>query len=176
MSCKHEIPGDAGDFFVCSSILPLHVDQRFKHFVGDRDNLRVGQKTALGDNHVGELVDTIHFFPLLSGILSIIIETEEEKMRFQWDEEKNRSNQKKHHISFEYASYVFDDEYLYEEYDAAHSDDEDRYDVIGMVDDIIFVVCTYRDNDIVRLISARKANRAERRKYYGNRDYDAGRN
>ncbi len=96
-------------------------------------------------------------------------------MRFQWDEEKNRLNQKKHHISFEYATYVFDDEYRYEVFDEEHSDDEDRYDVIGMVDDIIFVVCTYRENDIVRLISARKANKAERRKYYGNRDYDPGR-
>ena len=91
-------------------------------------------------------------------------------MEFEWGEKKNQENIKKHGISFEYASYVFDDEYLVEEYDETHSDDEDRYDVIGMVDDVLFVVCTYRENDkIIRLISARVAIKAERNKYYGNR-------
>ena len=90
-------------------------------------------------------------------------------MIFEWDEEKNKINKKKHHVSFEHAILVFEDEYMYEEYDDAHSLDEDRYDIIGAVDDILFVVCTYRANDVVRIISARKANNTERSKYYGNR-------
>jgi hypothetical protein len=47
-----KIPGIAGDFYCL--LLPLHVDQRLAHFVGDRDNLRVGLETTLGDDHVGE--------------------------------------------------------------------------------------------------------------------------
>ncbi len=90
-------------------------------------------------------------------------------MIFEWDEAKNEINMKKHHVSFEHAILVFADENRYEEYDEAHSLDEDRYDVIGAVDEILFVVCTYRDNDVIRIISARKANSTERRKYYGNR-------
>ena len=88
-------------------------------------------------------------------------------MKFEWDEEKNRANKKKHHISFEYASLVFDDELRYEEYDDTHSDEEDRYNVIGMIRGLYFVVCTYRDEDTIRIISARKATGEERRKYYG---------
>lgn len=45
-------------------------------------------------------------------------------------------------LSFEYASLVFDDDLRHEKYDRKHSDDEGRYDVIGMVENIIFVVCT----------------------------------
>ena len=48
-----------------------------------------------------------------------------------------------------------------------HSDDEDRWQVIGKVDDILFVVYTDRETK-TRIISARKANKAERRMYYGN--------
>lgn len=86
-------------------------------------------------------------------------------MKFEWDEEKNRANQKKHHISFEYALLVFDDEDYIEEYDFEHSDDEDRYNIIGMIDEVVFVVCTYRGEDTVRIISAREATREERRRY-----------
>ena len=88
-------------------------------------------------------------------------------MHFEWNESKNKENQRKHGISFEYAALVFEDDYRIEDYDAYHSDEEDRYDITGMVDDILFVVCTYRDGDTVRIISARKATRNERRRYYG---------
>ena len=86
---------------------------------------------------------------------------------FEWDENKYIENLKKHHISFEHAALVFDDPYRYEEFDSEHSDDEDRYDVIGMVGDIIFVVVTYKTDNLIRIISARKATKQERRKYYG---------
>ena len=86
-------------------------------------------------------------------------------MDFEWDEDKNWANQKKHGISFEHALLVFKDEDYLEEYDFTHSDNEDRYDVIGKIDEILFVVCTYRDNDTVRIISAREATKEEKRRY-----------
>lgn len=86
-------------------------------------------------------------------------------MKFEWDEAKAQENIRKHNVSFEYAALVFEDEYRLEEYDYDHNKDEDRYDVIGMVKEVLFVVCTYRDNDTIRIISARKANKAERRQY-----------
>ena len=89
-------------------------------------------------------------------------------MIFEWDENKNEINKRKHKVSFEQASDVFNDENRLEEWDYLHSDDEDRYDVIGMADDILFVVCVYRTEDAIRIISARKANKQERMRYYGN--------
>lgn len=86
-------------------------------------------------------------------------------MEFEWDEKKNDLNRRKHGISFEHAMLVFEDENYIEEYDYEHSDDEDRYDIIGMVDDILYVVVTYRGEDTVRIISARLATKAERRRY-----------
>ena len=84
---------------------------------------------------------------------------------FEWDEEKNRINKRKHGISFESAVHVFDDENRIEYYDAAHSDEEDRYQTIGMANGILFVIYTERGLRI-RVISARPATPRERRLYY----------
>ena len=90
---------------------------------------------------------------------------------FEWDDEKNRINKRKHRISFETAEKVFADENRVEWLDEEHSDDEDRYITIGKVDEILFVIYTEREERI-RLISARRANKNERRKYYaGQEDY-----
>ena len=78
---------------------------------------------------------------------------------------KTALNLKKHGVRFETAAMVFCDEYRIELYDAEHSADEDRYNTIGMVDNILFVVYTERKNRI-RLISARPANSKERSLYY----------
>ena len=86
-------------------------------------------------------------------------------MQFEWDADKAALNLKKHGVRFETAAKVFCDEYRIELYDAEHSADEDRYNTIGMVDNILFVVYTERKNRI-RLISARPANSKERRLYY----------
>ena len=86
-------------------------------------------------------------------------------MNFEWDEEKNRENQRKHGIPFEYAMLVFEDDFRLEEYDYRHDEEEDRYNIIGRVDEIIFVVCTYKDEDVIRIISARQADKDERRQY-----------
>lgn len=84
---------------------------------------------------------------------------------FEWDEEKNLINKRKHGISFETAAYVFEDENYIEMYDFEHSIEEDRYIAIGCVGDVLFVVFTERKENI-RLISARLATESERRLYY----------
>ena len=86
-------------------------------------------------------------------------------MNFEWDTEKNRINRLKHNIDFSKILKIFADENRIEFFDEAHSDDEDRWQVIGKVDEILFVVYTERV-DSIRLISARKANSHERRMYY----------
>ena len=86
-------------------------------------------------------------------------------MKFEWDEDKNRINRLKHGIDFNTAIHVFDDENRIEIYDYEHSIDEDRYNTIGLVHDILFVVYTER-KDSLRIISARLATAAERRLYY----------
>ena len=83
---------------------------------------------------------------------------------FQWDDKKAQKNFRKHDVRFEEAALVFDDENRIEEFDNAHSGDEDRWKIIGMVHDILCVVYTERGEDI-RLITARKATPKERRDY-----------
>ncbi|MBO4320450.1 MAG: BrnT family toxin [Treponema sp.] len=92
-------------------------------------------------------------------------------MIYEWDNEKNEINKRKHDgISFEFAVRVFLDEKRIEKYDKNHSTNtEDRWNVIGKVDDIIFVVYTER-GDRTRLISARKATKEENNEYYDNYD------
>ena len=84
----------------------------------------------------------------------------------EWDDNKNRINIRKHGISFETAALVFADEERIEYYDMLHSQDEDRYVVLGCVQGILYVVYTMRD-EAARLISARMATPTERKIYYG---------
>lgn len=84
---------------------------------------------------------------------------------FEWDEEKNKINIFKHNVDFNDAAKVFSDKNRIEWFDEYHSDNEDRYITIGRVDEILFVVYTERENS-TRLISARLANKSERKKYY----------
>ncbi len=84
----------------------------------------------------------------------------------EWDDNKNRSNQRKHGISFETAALVFADEERIEYYDKLHSFEEDRFVVLGCVQGILYVVYTMR-GDASRLISARMATPTERKIYYG---------
>ena len=86
-------------------------------------------------------------------------------MLFEWDEAKAAANLKKHGVDFRDAVRVFNDLDRIEFYDAAHSYEEDRYNTIGMVDDILYVVYTER-KDRTRIISARLATKPERRLYY----------
>ena len=89
-------------------------------------------------------------------------------MIFEWDEEKNKTNLQKHGIDFETAAYVFKDDMRLEYYDIAHSILEDRYITIGEIQDVLIViVVVYTERrDAIRIISARKATKLERREYY----------
>lgn len=91
-------------------------------------------------------------------------------MTFGWDDEKNKINLEKHGIDFETAMLVFNDLQRIGIYDMEHSTEEDRYNTIGMVNDVIFVVYTER-KDNIRLISARIATKTERSIYYDQDSY-----
>ena len=93
-------------------------------------------------------------------------------MLFTWDDEKEKLNIRKHGIDFKTAASVFIDSYLYIESNSIDEyTGEERFDVIGMIagDKAIFVVYVDRitagGNDIIRIISARKAEREERMRY-----------
>ena len=91
-------------------------------------------------------------------------------MKFEWDEEKNQINFKKHGIDFETAILVFNDLDRIEIYDISHSVEEDRHNTIGRVNEVLFVVYTER-KDNIRLISARLATKKERSIYYDTNSY-----
>ena len=86
--------------------------------------------------------------------------------QFEWDDMKAMLNKMKHGISFETAILVFEDEYKITRRDKNHSQNEVRWQTIGMVDDVLFVVHTER-GEKTRIISAREANERERSDYYG---------
>ena len=90
--------------------------------------------------------------------------------KFEWDESKNKSNFQKHGISFNEAQTVFSDELAIYLSDDDHSDNEERFIVIGAsARTRLLVVChCYRKSEtVIRLISARKAEKAEIDLYYG---------
>ncbi len=93
-------------------------------------------------------------------------------MKFEWDDEKNLINIQKHGISLKRAAKVFLDINRIESEDYFRNG-EWRYDVLGMVDKVLFVVCTDRDADTIRLISARPATKTEEAIYYGKGNYDS---
>lgn len=83
---------------------------------------------------------------------------------YEWDEEKNRSNQQKHGISFQEAATVFEDEHALLIDDPDHSLTEERFIILGISQKArLLVVChCYRSADLhIRIISARKATRKE---------------
>ena len=92
-------------------------------------------------------------------------------MKFDWDEEKNKLNLLKHKITFEEASTVFNDENSVMLFDENHSEDEERFYILGL--DLYFrelIVChCYRKDDIIRIISAWKASEKEIKMYWRNK-------
>jgi uncharacterized DUF497 family protein len=89
-------------------------------------------------------------------------------MRFVWDREKSRANQRKHHVSFETACEAFSDP-LHRSILDRVVDGEQRWQTIGMVAGLVMLIVahTYRDDgdeEVVRIISARKATRKATRK------------
>lgn len=90
-------------------------------------------------------------------------------MRFLWDQNKNLANIKKHKISFEEAKTVFFDDNARLIPDPEHSISEERFIILGLTNKLrlLVVVHTYKENDdIIRIISSRKATKSESKYYY----------
>ncbi|MBD0342903.1 MAG: BrnT family toxin [Microcoleus sp. Co-bin12] len=87
-------------------------------------------------------------------------------MKFEWDENKAAVNLSKHGISFEEARTVFDDPLYVDFYDPDHSDEEERYIIVGESQPGNLLIVSYTERaDFIRLISARKVTRVEREVY-----------
>ncbi|MEY3222984.1 MAG: hypothetical protein RLZZ203_1840 [Cyanobacteriota bacterium] len=88
------------------------------------------------------------------------------ELKFEWDEDKGKLNQKKHGVSFEEAASIFNDPLSINFDDPEHSLEENRYIIIGLSNQgrYLFVSHTERD-DKIRLISARLVTPKERRYY-----------
>jgi uncharacterized protein len=87
-------------------------------------------------------------------------------MKFEWDENKAIKNLLKHGISFEEAKTVFSDPLYVEFYDPDHSEDEERYLIVGESYQGRLLIVSYTERrDFIRLISARVVTRTEREAY-----------
>jgi uncharacterized DUF497 family protein len=88
-------------------------------------------------------------------------------MNITWDTAKERINIEKHGVSFTQAAYVYQDPERLERYDSKHSVDENRWIIIGSAQGrVLFVIeAETSDPDTVRIVSARKATRKERKEY-----------
>ena len=90
-------------------------------------------------------------------------------LHFEWDPQKDLTNQKKHGISFAEASTVFEDINALVINDPEHSEDEERFVILGFsLQANLLVVChCYRASEsVIRIISARKATKNETRQYH----------
>ena len=90
------------------------------------------------------------------------------QLKFEWDSEKAQANRKKHKIAFEEAVSAFSDENALVIPDPDHSEEENRFVLLGMIWSLrILVVChCFRKNDqVIRIFSARKATTAESKQY-----------
>jgi uncharacterized DUF497 family protein len=93
-------------------------------------------------------------------------------IQFEWDENKARSNRRKHGVGFEDAMIVFDDPYALAEQDRIQ-DGEPRWQTIGLVGGValLLVAHTVRKEgggEVIRIVSARRANKEERNRYAEN--------
>jgi uncharacterized DUF497 family protein len=88
-------------------------------------------------------------------------------MKFTWDENKNQLNIRKHGIDFGDAAYVFSDQYALSIPDDEHSETEERWLLLGksLNEQLLLVVHTFRYDDVIRIISARKATTTETTTY-----------
>ena len=94
------------------------------------------------------------------------------RLKFEWDKKKDKSNIKKHDVSFEEALTVFYDEYAIQFYDPEHSESEDRLILLGISFILnTLVVCHYfrEEETTIRIISARKADKDEQQAYWSKR-------
>jgi uncharacterized DUF497 family protein len=93
-------------------------------------------------------------------------------LSFSWDNRKNKANQKKHGASFEEAQTVFFDENAIEFFDPDHSEDEDRFLMLGLsyrVRILVVSYCLLKEDSEISIISARRATKNEQKIYTGRR-------
>jgi len=96
-----------------------------------------------------------------------------DQINFEWDAGKDKNNINKHGVSFEEAKTVFYDEYAISYFDPDHSEDEDRFLLLGMsfkLKTLVICHCFRQEEKIVRIISARKADKSEEKVYWRDRE------
>ena len=94
------------------------------------------------------------------------------KLKFEWDKKKSKSNTNMYGVDFEEAQTVFYDENALQFYDPEHSEDEDRFILLGTsFKSKTLVVChCFREEETkIRIISARKADKNEQQAYWSER-------
>jgi uncharacterized DUF497 family protein len=86
-----------------------------------------------------------------------------DSFHFEWDQSKNQSNNEKHGVSFEEAQTIFYDENAIEYYDDNHTNEEERFIMLGISGQLRMLVVCYcvRNSDSIRIISARKATKKD---------------
>ena len=91
------------------------------------------------------------------------------ELQFKWDEKKEKINIKKHGVSFDEARTVFYDENAIQFFDPDHSDEEDRFILLGMTFKLrVLIVChCFRESEtVIRIFSARKTDKDEEHEYW----------
>ncbi len=94
------------------------------------------------------------------------------QLEFEWDKKKDKINATKHGVSFDEARTVFFDEQAIQFYDPEHSDEEDRFILLGTsfkLKTLVVCHCFRKDETKIRIISARKADTEEEQVYWSNR-------
>ncbi len=94
------------------------------------------------------------------------------KLKFEWDKKKGKSNTKKHGVSFEEAQRVFYDEYAIQFFDPEHSESEERFILLGTSfksNTLVVCHCFREEETRVRIISARNADKDEEQVYWSER-------
>ena len=94
------------------------------------------------------------------------------QLEFEWDDKKDKENSKKHGVSFDEARTVFYDEYAIQFFDPEHSEGEDRFILLGTsfkLKALVVCHCFRQEETVVRIISARKADKDEEQVYWSER-------
>jgi len=95
------------------------------------------------------------------------------KLKFEWENNKDRANTSKHGVSFNEAKTAFYDEYAIQFFDPDHSESEDRFLLLGTsfkLKTLVVCHCFREEETVVRIISARKADKDETKVYWSERE------
>jgi len=95
------------------------------------------------------------------------------KLKFEWDSNKEKINISKHSVSFDEAQTAFYDEYAIQFFDPEHSESEDRFLLLGTsfkLKTLVVCHCFREEETVIRIISARKADKDEAKAYWSERE------